>query len=152
MRHLNRNFFFFLLLLALIGSIFPVNSLVITTLSSSHAYLLGQVWMRIEYNHSVEHSEVIEVIEVNSSGMFVRKMLWKDFGAGLPEDIQGREGDYYYKIIDQPLGKSLDYWFIPFNRPKIVINNRTVIRPPTPGLVKFRVEKCPLILVLVGRC
>ncbi|NJE54913.1 DUF1850 domain-containing protein [Thermococcus sp. 21S9] len=148
---MKRTLFFFAIIL-LATAVFPVNSLVITTKSSSYVYHLGEVWLRIEYNHSVEHSEVIEVIEVNSSGMFVRKMLWKDFGAGLPEDIQGREGDYYYKVIDQPLGKSLDYWFIPFNRPQIIVNNESVIRPPTPGLVHFRVEKCPLILTAIGRC
>jgi len=132
--------------------LFPVNSLVIKDNESSYTGILGTVWLRIEYNHSVEHSEVVEIIEVNSSGMFVRKMLWKDFGAGLPEDIQGRAGDYYYKLIDQPLGRSLDYWFIPFNRAKIIVNNRTVLRPKGPELVHFRVERCPLILVLIGRC
>ncbi|WP_297074092.1 DUF1850 domain-containing protein [Thermococcus sp.] len=151
MRALKRALFFFAIIL-LATAIFPVNSLVIETQSSSYVYPLGDAWLRIEYNHSVEHSEVIEVIEANSSGMFVRKMLWKDFGAGLPEDIQGREGDYYYKLVDQPLGKSLDYWFIPFNRPKILVDNKTVIKPPVPGLVHFRVERCPLILVIIGRC
>ena len=147
---MKRALFFFSVLL--ITAVFPVNSLVITTQSSSHVFPLGRVWMEIEYNHSVEHSEVIELIEVNSSGMFVRKMLWKDFGAGLPEDIQGLENGYYYKLIDQPLGKSLDYWFIPFNRPRIKVNNVTVLKPKTPGLVHFRVERCPLILVIIGRC
>jgi len=150
-RVLKRAFFFFAILL-LIAAVFPVNSLVIKTQSGSYVYRLGDVWLRVEYNHSVEHSEVIEVIEVNSSGMFVKKMLWKDFGAGLPEDIQGREGDYYYKVIDQPLGKSLDYWFIPFNRARIIVNNESIIRPPTPGLVHFRVEMCPIILIALGRC
>jgi len=130
----------------------PVNSLVIEDRERSYATPLGEVWLRIEYNHSVEHSEVIEIIEVNSSGMFVRKMLWKDFGAGLPEDIQGREGDYYYKLVDQPLGKSLDYWFIPFNRARIIVNNRTVLTPRGPELVHFRVKTCPLLLVIIGRC
>lgn len=141
--------FLFLLLLPLV---FPVKSLVISQGDHSQVFILGDRWLRIEYNHSVEHSEVVEIIEVNSSGMFVREMLWRDFGAGLPEDVQGLKDGYYYKDIDQPLGKSLDYWFIPFNRPKIVVDNTTVIRPKTPGLVHFRIKSCPLVLILMGRC
>jgi len=140
------------LLLLLLLLLFPVRSLVISQGDNSQVFILGDRWLRIEYNHSVEHSEVIEVIEVNSSGMFVREMMWRDFGAGLPEDIQGIKNGYYYKVIDQPLGRSLDYWFIPFNRPRIIVDNRTVIRPRTPGLVHFMVKSCPLVLILMGRC
>ena len=147
-----RLFLSFFIAIMIVIAIFPVNVLVIKTSSSSTPFILGDRTVEIQYNHSVEHSEVIEVIEVNSSGMFVREMLWKDFGAGLPEDIQGRKGEYYYKLIDQPLGKSLDYWFIPSNRPRITIDNRTVITPPTPGLVHFRVKSCPVILVILRRC
>jgi len=143
---------FLLLSLLVFAFVFPVHTLVIQDKEASYTTILGTAWMSIEYNHSVEHSEVIEIIEVNSSGMFVRKMLWKDFGAGLPEDIQGMEGDYYYKIVDQPLGKSLDYWFIPFNRAKIIVDNKTVLTPKGPELVHFRVKRCPIILILVGRC
>jgi len=143
--------FLVLFLLAILFSV-PINAFVIWDKEESCVFPLGEVWLRIEYNHSVEHSRVIEIIEVNSSGMFVRKMLWKDFGAGLPEDIQGIEGDYYYKLIDQPLGKSLDYWFIPFNRAMIMVNNKTVLTPKGPELVHFRVKKCPLLLVTIGRC
>jgi hypothetical protein len=146
---LKKALFLFLLLFLLA---LPVKSLVISQGTESWSFPLGNRWLKIEYNHSVEHSEVIEIIQVNSSGMFVREMLWSDFGAGLPEDIQGLRDGYYYKKIDQPLGMSLDYWFIPFNRPEIVVDNSTVIRPRTPGLVHFTVKTCPLILTIVGRC
>lgn len=147
-----RRAFLFLLLAVSVILVFPVNALVITDSNNSYVAPVGDLWMRIEYNHSVEHSEVIEIIEVNSSGMFVREMLWSDFGAGLPEDIQGLKDGYYYKKIDQPLGRSLDYWFIPFNRAKISVDNRTVLTPKGPELVHIRIERCPLLLVIMGRC
>ena len=145
-----RKALFLFILLLLMG--FPLKSLVISQSGHSQVFILGDKWLRIQYNHSVEHSEVIEIIEANRRGMFVREMLWGDFGAGLPEDIQGLKDGYYYKKIDQPLGDSLDYWFIPFNRPEIIVDNETVIVPRTPGLVHLKIKTCPVILVLIRRC
>jgi len=144
---------FFLFAVLIIGvALIPLSSLSIYDDDSHYNALLGDVRVTVEYNHSVEHSEVIEILEANSSGIYVRKMLWSDFGAGLPEDIQGMENGYYYKDVDQYLGKGFDYWFIPFNRARIIVGNRTVLAPKHAELVKFRVKKCPLILIALRRC
>jgi len=144
--------FLFFLIAVLAVLVFPVNVLSIHDDDTSYITRLGTVRVTIEYNHSVEHSEVIEVLTVNSSGMYVRKMLWSDFGAGLPEDIQGMEDGMYYKDVDQYIGKSLDYWFIPFNRAKVIVNGRLVAAPKHAELVRFRIRRCPLIMVLLRRC
>ncbi|RKX47102.1 MAG: DUF1850 domain-containing protein, partial [Thermotogae bacterium] len=77
---------------------------------------------------------------------------WKDFGAGLPEDIQYSENGYYVKKVNIPLGKSLSFWFIPPNHAKISVNEEVILSPTKETLVNFNVKKCPLILAIVRRC
>ncbi len=73
----------------------------------------GEKNITIFYIHSVERSEIYEGLKVNRTGIYAVEMKWKDFGAGLPEDIQYMENGYYVKKINIYLGKSLDFWFIP---------------------------------------
>jgi len=141
--------FAFLLLFPLL---IPVHVLVVSDGHSSRVYYLGDVTVEIDYIHSVGRSEIREVLEANSSGLYAKEMWWKDFGAGLPEDIQYMEDGFYVKKINIPLGKSLDFWFIPINRAKIKVNGETVFAPKIETLMKFRVKRCLLIETLVGRC
>ncbi|ASJ01851.1 hypothetical protein A3L09_00535 [Thermococcus profundus] len=144
--------FFFLFAVAGLGFLFPSYCLSISDGSSERVYPLGDLNVTIDYIHSVERSEVIEVLEVNSSGIYARQMWWKDFGAGLPEDFQTIRNGFYFKEINIPLGKSLDFWFIPLNRARIYVNGRLALKPAGDTLVSFRVERCFLIQKIVGRC
>lgn len=141
--------FLFLLLVPLLV---PSYALVISDGHSSRVYRLGDVRVEIDYVHSVERSEVREVLEANSSGLYAREMWWKDFGAGLPEDIQYMQDGFYVKRIDIPLGKSLDFWFIPLNHAKIKVNGKLAFSIKEETLVKFRVKRCMLFETLIGRC
>ncbi|WP_084593912.1 DUF1850 domain-containing protein [Palaeococcus ferrophilus] len=141
--------FAFLLVLPLL---IPVHALVVSDGHSSRVYRLGDVRVEIDYIHSVERSEIREVLEANSSGLYAKEMWWKDFGAGLPEDIQYMEDGFYVKKINIPLGKSLDFWFIPLNRAEIKVNGETIFAPKEETLMRFRVKRCPLFETLVGRC
>jgi hypothetical protein len=130
----------------------PVHVLVVSDGHSSRVYHLGDVKVEIDYIHSVERSEIKEVLEANSSGLYAKEMWWKDFGAGLPEDIQYMEDGFYVKRINIPLGKNLDFWFIPINRAEIKVNGETVFAPKIETLVKFKVKRCLLMEILIGRC
>ncbi|EEB74022.1 DUF1850 domain-containing protein [Thermococcus sp. AM4] len=147
-----KKFLFFFVLAIIPIFLLPVNCLVISDGTHERVYSLGVHNVTIRYIHSVERSTVIEVLQVNSSGIYAREMWWKDFGAGLPEDIQFMKDGFYVKRIDIPLGKSLDFWFIPLNRARIYVDGHLVLQPKSEALVHFRVERCMLIQKVVGRC
>ncbi|ASJ06682.1 hypothetical protein A3L08_04785 [Thermococcus pacificus] len=143
-------FFVFLLLAPFLV---PTHALVISDGHSSRVYpLVGDVMVEIDYIHSVERSEIREVLEANSSGLYAKEMWWKDFGAGLPEDIQYMEDGFYVKKTNIPLGRSLDFWFIPLNKAEIKVNGETVFAPREETLMRFRVKRCILVETLLGRC
>ncbi|NJE42613.1 DUF1850 domain-containing protein [Thermococcus sp. GR7] len=119
---------------------------------SKSVFLLGDVNVTIKYVHSVQRSEVIEVLKVNRSGIYAEEMRWRDFGAGLPEDIQSTENGYYVKKINIPLGESLDFWFIPLNSAEIWVNGKLVFSPRRETLVEFEVKECSLFEIAIGRC
>ncbi|BAD85125.1 hypothetical protein TK0936 [Thermococcus kodakarensis KOD1] len=141
---------FFLILL--VSSVAERGVLVITDGKEEMVYPLGEHEITIEYIHSVERSEVVETLKVNSSGIYAIGMKWKDFGAGLPEDFQEWNGSWYEKRINIYLGKSLDYWFIPLNRANITVDGLPAFAPRSDTLIEFRVESCPLLLIKIGRC
>ncbi|MCD6189086.1 MAG: DUF1850 domain-containing protein [Thermococcus sp.] len=143
---------FLFLLPFLIILLFPVNVLVISDGAHSYVGLLGEKEIKIAYIHSVQRSEIIEELKVNKTGLYGIGMWWKDFGAGLPEDIQYSENGYYVKKVNIPLGKSLSFWFIPLNHAKISVNEEVILSPTKETLVNFNVKKCPLILAIVRRC
>ncbi|WP_204247197.1 DUF1850 domain-containing protein [Thermococcus celer] len=132
--------------------LFPVNVLIVSDGNSSHDYILGEKNITIFYIHSVERSEIYEGLKVNRTGIYAVEMKWKDFGAGLPEDIQYMENGYYVKKINIYLGKSLDFWFIPLNRAQISVDGSIIFAPKTETLMKFEVKRCLLIQALLGRC
>ncbi|HIH73046.1 MAG TPA: DUF1850 domain-containing protein [Thermococcaceae archaeon] len=132
--------------------LFPVDVLIISDGTHSYVGLLGEKDVEITYIHSVQRSEVIEELKVNKTGIYAIGMLWKDFGAGLPEDVQYSESGYYVKKVNIPLGKSLSFWFIPLNHAKIIVNKDVVLSITKEALVNFNVKKCPLILAIMGRC
>ncbi|NJD99135.1 DUF1850 domain-containing protein [Thermococcus sp. LS1] len=114
-------------------------------------YPLGSK-IEITYVHSVERSTVVEVLVANESGFYAVEMKWKDFGAGLPEDIQGMEGDYYVKHVSDYLGRSFSYWFIPINHVNITVNGSPVLNNPEHELlVDFEIKRVPFVLILIRR-
>lgn len=133
-------------------SLFPVNCFVVSDGLHEKVYSAGSHNVTIKYIHSVERSTVIEVLHVNSSGIYAKEMWWKDFGAGLPEDIQFMKNGFYVKKINIPLGKSLDFWFLPLNRAKIYVDGHLEFKPSSDTLIHFQVKKCMLIQKIVGRC
>ncbi|WP_236627003.1 DUF1850 domain-containing protein [Palaeococcus pacificus] len=132
--------------------ILPFNVLIISNGDSSHTYLLGEKTVTISYIHSVQRSEIVEVLKANGSGLYAVEMKWKDFGAGLPEDIQYTEDGYYVKRINIYLGKSLSFWFIPFNQAKIKVGSKLVFAPTEETVMEFKVKKCLFLFAILGRC
>ncbi|NJE25409.1 DUF1850 domain-containing protein [Thermococcus sp. MV5] len=143
---------FLFLLLFLVVLFIPVNTLVITEGNHSYVGFLGEKEIKISYTHSVQRSEIVEILKVNKSGIYVTEMRWKDFGAGLPEDVQYMENEYYVKKVNIFLGKNLDFWFIPLNQVKISVNEEVILAPAKETLVNFKVKKCPLMLTVIRRC
>jgi len=143
---------FLFLLPFLMILLFPANVLIISDGTHSYVSLLGEKDIKIAYIHSVQRSEIIEELKANKTGLYVTGMWWKDFGAGLPEDIQYSEDGYYVKKVNILLGKSLSFWFIPLNHAKISVNEEVILSPTKETLVNFNVKKCPLILVIMRRC
>ncbi|WP_199920005.1 DUF1850 domain-containing protein [Thermococcus piezophilus] len=129
----------------------PVKAVEISFDGGVHFYPPGST-IEITYIHSVERSTVVEVLVANTSGFYAVEMKWKDFGAGLPEDIQGTVGDYYVKHVSDYLGEDFSYWFIPLNHVNITVNGSPVLNSPEKALlVNFRIKRVPLILTLIGR-
>ena len=132
--------------------LFPINALVISDGNHSYVALLGEKEVWINYIHSVQRSEITEILKANKSGFYVTEMRWKDFGAGLPEDIQYTENGYYVKRVNIPLGKDFSFWFIQLNQANISVNNESILTPTTETLVNFEVKRCPLLLAIIRRC
>lgn len=95
---------FLFLFIFLVIFIFPVNVIVVTYGDYSHVELLGEKEIKIAYIHSVERSEVVEILKANKSGLYTVEMWWKDFGAGLPENFQYVRDGYYVKKLTLLLG------------------------------------------------
>jgi len=150
-KFLNRLFYFFILAVLLVV-FFPVNVLIVSDGNLFHDYILGEKNVTIFYIHSVERSEVYEGLKINRTGIYATEMRWKDFGAGLPEDVQYMEKDYYVKKINIYLGKNLEFWFIPLNKAQISVDGSLIFAPKTETLMKFEVKRCLLVQALVRRC
>ncbi|AMM55001.1 hypothetical protein TQ32_07035 [Pyrococcus kukulkanii] len=129
---------------------YPIDALTINGPGIHYEAKLGNIPLEIKYNHSVELSTIIERYTVTPRGIIIKNMEWQDFGAGLPEDIQGIKGQFYYKNVDENLGKVVQYWFIPRNNATIIVDNTTIrIRE---GLIKLEIKKCPLLMFYLRRC
>lgn len=141
----------FLIIGFLIALLFPVSAIEVSYEGKDYVFPAGSK-IKIDYIHSVERIEVVEFLIGNSSGFYAVGMEWRDFGAGLPEDIGGEKNGNYYKHCDDYLGKSFQYWFIPINHVNITIANVTILRSPRkPLLVNFSVKKVPLIVMMIRR-
>ncbi|ASJ00243.1 DUF1850 domain-containing protein [Thermococcus gorgonarius] len=151
---MRRRFLFLtaLLVFLILSLTLPRKVLIINDGKLEKIYPLGSHLLVVEYVHSVERSRVIEILEVNKSGIYAVGMKWQDFGAGLPEDFQRWNGEWYEKKISIPLGKSLDFWFIPLNQANISVDGSLALAPRSDTLVKFEVKSCPLLLTTLRRC
>jgi hypothetical protein len=142
---------FFAIILAFLLLFLPVNAVEISVDGESHFYPLGST-IEISYIHSVERSTVVEVLVANDSGFYAVEMRWKDFGAGLPEDIQNLTDGFYVKRTNDYLGRDFKYWFIPINRANVTVDGSPVLSSPRhETIVDFRVRRVPLIVKLIGR-
>jgi hypothetical protein len=138
--------FFIIILIVLI---IPLNVLIISDGSHNYIEFIGEKEMEITYNHSVEKSNVIEIYKVNESGIYLIKMEWKDFGAGLPQDYQYINNGYYVKVVNIYIGKNITYWFIKDNQAKIIVDGKLLLNVNNNSLIKIKVEKWPIILILM---
>ncbi|WP_148882560.1 DUF1850 domain-containing protein [Thermococcus aciditolerans] len=144
---------FFAVILVFLLPFLPVKAVEITVDGESYVYPLGSA-IEISYIHSVERSQVVEVLVANDSGFYAVEMKWKDFGAGLPEDIQNLTDGFYVKKTRDYLGKEFRYWFIPINHANITVDGSPVIVDSDGGrqvVVDFRIKRVPLIMKLIGR-
>ena len=144
---------FFAVILVFLLPFLPVKAVEITVDGESHVYPPGST-IEISYIHSVERSTVIEVLVANDSGFYAVEMKWKDFGAGLPEDIQNLTDGFYVKKTRDYLGREFRYWFIPINHANITVDGSPVIVNSDGGrqiAVDFRIKRVPLIMKLIGR-
>jgi len=150
---LKKFFYFFIILIPILAvsiSFYPTDALVVNDGHTSHTFMIGDGFnITIYYIHSVERSPIYEVLWVNSTGIYAIQMRWKDFGAGLPEDIQYVDAQgFYVKNIDIYLGKNLSFWFIPINQAHIWVDGVLVFTPHTPTLVNFTIERTMIISTL----
>ncbi len=148
---MSRKILSFLVIGFLIVLLFPVSAVQVSYGGKAYIFPAGSK-IKINYIHSVERIEVVEVLVGNSSGFYAIGMEWGDFGAGLPEDIQGEKNGNYYKHCNDYLGKNFQYWFIPMNNVNITVDNVAVLRSPKrPLLVNFSIKRVPLIVMIIGR-
>ncbi len=98
----------------------------------------------VEYVHSVSLTKVIDVYEVNESGIYALEERWQQFDAGQPLDFQRVENGYFVKKLDEYLGESWEYWFIPLNDAKVRVNGKLVLRGY--GVLRLEVREVPLLL------
>jgi len=148
---LGRKILSFLVIIFLVILFFPVNAVQVSYGGEDYVFPAGSE-IKIDYIHSVERIEVVEFLIGNSSGFYAVGMEWGDFGAGLPEDIQGEMNGNYYKHCKDYLGRDFQYWFIPINHVNITVDNVTILRnPDKPLLVNFRIKRVPLIFVMIRR-
>ncbi|CAD5243822.1 DUF1850 domain-containing protein [Thermococcus camini] len=144
---------FFAVVLTFFLLFLPVKAVEITVDGESHIYPLGST-IEISYVHSVERSPVVEVLVANDTGFYAVEMRWKDFGAGLPEDIQNLTDGFYVKKTRDYLGREFRYWFIPINHANITVDGSPVIVNSDGGrriIVDFCIKRVPLIMKLIGR-
>lgn len=111
--------------------------------------MLGDYRVAVKYIHSVQRGEVVEVLRVNSSGLYLERVLWRDFGAGLPEDVQYIGNNYYVKEVGAFLGRELEFWFIPLNNAEVFVNGEPLLSLKREALIKFEVKECSLFEVIL---
>ncbi|AFL94605.1 hypothetical protein CL1_0394 [Thermococcus cleftensis] len=143
----------FLIITVALVLLLPVNAVEISFNGRSYTYSPGST-IEIEYVHSVERSEVVEIITANGTGFYVVEMRWKDFGAGLPEDVQNLTDGFYVKRTRDYLGRSFTYWFIPINHANVTVNGSPVLVDSDGGkkvVVNFQIKRVPLVMRLIGR-
>ena len=110
------------------------------------------VSVTLDYLHSVEQTRVEETYDVCGGGIWLRKMEWKSFGAGLPSEYDYYANGAYVKDTDIDVGKTLSYWFLPLNRVEIRVNGRLVFEgPEEPSRVNVRVRRMLVAMWLASK-
>jgi len=114
-----------------------------------HCVFTGSTIVTVRYIHSVERTPVQEMYEARLAGLRLREVRWQSFGAGLPDEYDLRQDDFYVKRVDVGLGRRLDYWFLPLNAVRISVGKQPAFEgPAVPALVSVRVRLVPLVTVI----
>ena len=122
------------------------------TLASSDVLRPGEcVSMTVYYLHSVEQTRVEELYEVCSDGIRLRRMKWKSFGAGLPDEYDYYEDGSYVKDTDIDVGRTLSYWLLPLNHVEIRVDGELVVDDlKEPSHVSVSVRRIPGAVWLIS--
>ena len=111
--------------------------------------LTSSLILSIEYTHSVSLTKVVDVYEINESGIYAIETRWQDFIAGQP--LNGSlEGSFFVKKLKVFLGKSWEYWFISSNNFTLRVNGVRLVQPPQDGFLEFRVKVVPALKTITG--
>ncbi len=151
---MKRFFLFLLFLLVVVITFFPVLALKIE-FDGTACYnpVRSGLVLEVDYTHSVSLTKVVDVYRITGNGIYAIQEKWQEFLAGQPIDVQYRSGDFYVKDMNKYLGSSWEYWFIPVNNVTLKINGRVVfVQPPKEGIMRFNIERIPLILIIIRRC
>ena len=112
----------------------------------------GPTVVTVSYVHSVERTPVLETYVARLAGLRLGEVRWQSFGAGLPDEYDAREDDFYVRRMDVELGRRLDYWFLPLNQVQISVGERLVFEgPAAPSRVSVFVRFVPLVAVSGSR-
>ncbi|MCD6419523.1 MAG: DUF1850 domain-containing protein [Synergistetes bacterium] len=144
----------YLWLLLVVVLIIPVNVFEVESKEGVvRCLLLHPLKVRISYTHSVSLTKVIDTYRVSKDGIWAIEERWQQFDAGQPLNFQGIKNGYFIKKLNMYMGKSWRYWFIPINDVSIRVEKKVVLsHMKKQGILEFKVDRVPLIMVLFGRC
>ena len=135
-------------------SFIPLNALELKFNGRTVCYspLFSDLTLKVRYRHSVSLTKVVDVYRVNNSGITAIEEKWQEFEAGQPMDGKIEDG-YLVKDMNMYLGKSWEYWFIPFNNVTLELNDKRInFKPSEGGIMQFKVEKNPFLVPLLRWC
>lgn len=105
----------------------------------------------IEYLHSVERSKVVEVLEIKGGCVYLARILWQGYGAGMPSStvdipdgrvkiVNGMYEGSMGKCLGSTITVNLDYMV----EGKVVVGGKTISR----GIVKVTVVRGGLLDII----
>ena len=143
-----KKLFLFFILVILSATLYPLDVLVVEFNGKSCYLILDHNFtLSVEYIHSVSHTKVVDVYMVDDTGIRAVEERWQQFDAGQPLDVQCVRDGFFIKKLNVSLGKSWQYWFIPLNRAKVLVDGNIVfVQPAEEGVLKLEVKQIPVIL------
>jgi len=146
--------YIFFLFFVFLFVFFPINALKIEFNEKTICYspIVSSLTLTVNYKHSVSLTRVVDIYQVNESGITAIQEKWQQFEAGQPLEANVDNG-FFVKNMNMYLGKNWEYWFIPLNNVTIGLNGKAVLSGlKDEGKVRFEVLKIPTIIALSRRC